>query len=1513
MHVEDSVNDESVFHPDEDSYAEDFNVSDGVEETTGEDCSAQSEAIYEEDFSADAAESAEHETEYVTVFEDGQEDTFSENAEQAHKPGIANMPEDNYEDDFVHEEDEELESLMSGAAVQESNQVQQEVNAEDPTVDLFRIQENRLPHRVQQQPPTSKRVRASSAPPIKTKLRDSMYPENRATASSEKELSPVPNSIAQTSLNNYESSDSADKAPFGSLIGPTPGSQGSETTRDLSLHIVGQKQPSDQLDSVTPQEICDSRVDALRAKVDSLEARLAEYEASASPSRSAKSIRRRRKRRRCAPRQYDAKFQGDTIGDAITHMPMRTTRRKQNTEVDQARKSPCRPAWGSARAPLRPSASVHGNWKPAVGSAMRHARAMAKTATASALGGEFTGSLAGTTLQRPRRRGYSKTFTYDPETGHRISKHAYERKLVAKERQPNRAKPDEAVPCEIRNEGSMIEAPERMKSRPSAVGYPTSRIAQAAMTYLYRCRTWKPLERRTRYARELFLGNFKGAAEFEPRPASSAETCATDVLSTVETQHWRAHRKLCEWDVLVTVEARPNRGKQLSTRHNPSRYKQEAQVAANAAIEALQKFRVRAATLIEVAGEAVDSKTAASRVGALEVQLAVCTADGKPARLKMLHSKLTTRTWPSAAVIKKATHRAMRDFGAHELLDGEDGNANGVDNAVNNTDSVLVEWDWEFDQRPPWHTQPRTGGMTPSKAEEIPPLQSPELVSSTSVQNAHDTSEAASLSRSRTMELQDTGNANEVPYTAYSHQGPDNNAVPPLSKRSGFDQHKNLTAHASAKNTEKPSVHEQKGLSSQQNITLTSREVASEKTMLTDEILQEPRTSNHEAAAANTQPQASAKVADVRKIGSTGGEESQVRGNESAHSDRSCNGKVCNAEIADSPTARRDSAGLEANLTVASKEHSLNVSVGNEATGHEHKLDAQDESKLAEEGENWQLKYKREIEQLSNELKAAHLQQHEDGAEIIEWFQRHDYNFLLPHVSALVEHGWDNLEAMAQLTEEDARVLPGVKAGHARVLSRIATRMREASREMETLFSGGLSGNFGNEFTLEQASNGTQLGDDTAHEPEPDIESRDGHADPQESNSSYLSRSDVEQRQPQHPKIAMADTAQDSFITEAHAEREETSLLNDQEENRPEDASCHNASAQDETQKKTDEDSIEAYRQALNSQDALEEVLQAHADSDERLSVKSLKKLLKKVGIKSPGSTALHLLLAHIDFDGDGSWPIEEVMAFVRSDASGSDGLGALWCGLQEVVACTTGKYTLTNLDLQLFKKYDKKQSGGIRFSKFTRAMQKLVSRSSSTCIKDDFDWEIVRDFWSKLNESDAIDYVTFTSWLNPVSLSKLRRTAARWAVRATRDSEKHRDGIDFFTTLVRRHGNTIRDRNALTQSELGVAIREAGIEISDAEARALRIHYGDSAVEDCFNTNAWSKLLCDGPSSLASGRRKDKEKFDHAYAEALEARGFENSGVSKWASKHVANELGIKKGTDTKSLASLADLPPML
>lgn len=1070
------------------------------------------------------------------------------------------------------------------------------------------------------------------------------------------------------------------------------------------------------------------RVDALFAKVEALESRLEEVSKTSSTNRV---------RRQSAPLA------------AETKQSLRLQRKKSRTTS--------RRAW-------RSSSSLAKNG-PAVGSAFSHVRAASNKPASNSV---FV--IGSSPRKSSRRRRSGTAFTYDPDTGHRVDKTERVRKLEIKKQKicDRREEPEEMKPLHT----------QKKPIRQQPIGYPTTNIAHAAREYVDRCQTWKSLEQQTRYARQIYLGNFKGAAELEPRPPPVNESRVASLLSSVVPQHRREHRKLREWDVLVTVEARPNVGKQMSTRHDPTRYTMAAESAAAAAIAALSRFRVRAASLVEVSRDS--DKVTASRVGALEVQLAICTANGDIARLVVIHSKLKTRRWPTDGTIKRATHRAMQQVGAWETVDDSN------EASATRHDDVCVDWTWVFDQRPPPRTEPRqvVNGTVSSElkltakkprpnsarpsylARDAPVVRLPRPESAKAsrsecnallAREARDDQVASIRIDGRrdeggdVCESKDEKSAPSEACAGATGDACDEAKVNKIVESDVLapDSAKPVDGLAARNENDEFSVSYNDDFEAQDDAAASPAGLP--ETILSEAVRGEDETPVEPDTALNT-----------TKLMAQNGDDEAVA-------------SYCDdfeAQDADDTVSPVAISGPISSQAVES-EHEVAAMLNTSPQGvEESKDDVLSGNVLGspESPQNLAMKYKDEIETVSREIFAAKSKQRQDGAEIADWFEQHDYNFLLQYVGALVESGWGTLDAFEMLTEDDVvAAVPNIKAGHVKVMSRIAKRMREVTSEMSDL-------------------------------------NKDSE--------------NIEKR----------------------------------------------------------EEDVETYREAICSQGGAE-FLRGYAEkSASFLSVKSLKRMLKDLGFRGENEDAFKSLLVHVDLDGDGMIRVEDATAFASGE---NKELGALWGNLREVVEKTEGKYDVTRLDQQLFKKYDKNESGEIPVSRFDRAITKLCSRSTA---KVNVESVGKLSVWG----DETVDYVAFSSWLNPVDILRLRRSVSRWLPKQLAANQLTEDLL--FDTFLAVHGGQLE--GALTQSELAIAIRANGLDISDADARALRINYSSSSnnVQDSFSKVAWSNLVKD-----VGGISKKRKK---------------STATNKTPTSPMGTPTSPTRSSS--SLASLADLPKM-
>ena len=115
----------------------------------------------------------------------------------------------------------------------------------------------------------------------------------------------------------------------------------------------------------------------------------------------------------------------------------------------------------------------------------------------------------------------------------------------------------------------------KRKTYRDAPGYPTTSIKRHVRDYEQKVsNTLKDLEK-DRYVNLIEKGHFREARPHEPPPVKFSE------LPKPPVRLWAEYDQLNAWDCLVSVEAAPNQGEQMSTRHDPNKYRAEADKAAN--------------------------------------------------------------------------------------------------------------------------------------------------------------------------------------------------------------------------------------------------------------------------------------------------------------------------------------------------------------------------------------------------------------------------------------------------------------------------------------------------------------------------------------------------------------------------------------------------------------------------------------------------------------------------------------------------------------------------------------------------------------------------------------------------------------------------------------------------------------------------------------------------------------------------------------------------------------------
>ena len=204
----------------------------------------------------------------------------------------------------------------------------------------------------------------------------------------------------------------------------------------------------------------------------------------------------------------------------------------------------------------------------------------------------------------------------------------------------------------------------------------------------------------------------------------------------------------------------------------------------------------------------------------------------------------------------------------------------------------------------------------------------------------------------------------------------------------------------------------------------------------------------------------------------------------------------------------------------------------------------------------------------------------------------------------------------------------------------------------------------------------------------------------------------------------------------------------------------------------TSDAAVEGFRAALGSVEQLEELLAKVAEDElgGRVSATGLRKLAKKIGHPDPAPQVLAAILTAVDIDGDGAVPPQDAVVFARGLVPGGERLGSLWRDVRGVVQAT--RYDVTQLDEQLFRKYDTNGDGSISLRKFRATLEKVAQKTGSTL---DVPWELVQAIWGV---PERVDYVTFCSWLNPTKLHRLKQKASKLAARSCRERSRSRSCV---------------------------------------------------------------------------------------------------------------------------------------
>ena len=77
---------------------------------------------------------------------------------------------------------------------------------------------------------------------------------------------------------------------------------------------------------------------------------------------------------------------------------------------------------------------------------------------------------------------------------------------------------------------------------------------------------------------------------------------------------------------------------------------------------------------------------------------------------------------------------------------------------------------------------------------------------------------------------------------------------------------------------------------------------------------------------------------------------------------------------------------------------------------------------------------------------------------------------------------------------------------------------------------------------------------------------------------------------------------------------------------------------------------------------------------------------------------------------GDGAVPPQDAVVFARGLVPGGERLGSLWRDVRGVVQAT--RYDVTQLDEQLFRKYDTNEDGSISLRKFRATLEKVAQKT---------------------------------------------------------------------------------------------------------------------------------------------------------------------------------------------------------
>ncbi|KAH8092981.1 hypothetical protein JL720_5152 [Aureococcus anophagefferens] len=1081
--------------------------------------------------------------------------------------------------------------------------------------------------------------------------------------------------------------------------------------------------------------------------------------------------------------------------------------------------------------------------------------------------------------------------TYDASTGHRVNAKDYEASLAFKVTSTSKhATTMSELGLEVGKNGSLkvnkakakwtdasaarlVAAGAKPYERPPPAsppkkvpaGYPTTALQQSARHYVDRCARWQKIESGGKYGRLLAAGDFKGAAAIEPRrPFDPSKSPAN------EPRTWKAYKKLRRWDALVTVEAIPNRGRQLSTRHDPSRYAAEADKAARAALDALGAWGVRAASVVSLVESPANSGDK-NRVGALEVQVAVVTdADAGP-RTKVVFSKIARRTWPSESYVKRRVDEFLGAVGAFSAADARK-TLEDAPSAPWPEDGELP-WDWDGDNRPAPDARPklpdvpqfveakRNGGAaalfnnvynapaaeTPPddadddalmaggadetafdspRADDEPPEPEPAAAAEPEPEEAEedfDEPAAPEITTPAPEPAKPPAPKQPAPEPAAAKPAPEPSATKPAASNSRpqpaapQEPAAEPAAPKAAAEPAAPKPKQQPEAAAQATPTKAppaedaddeDENDAYDEPDFDEPAAAEPAAVAQTAAAPEPEPEPAAAAQTEERT------EEPSRNNASQYQGVVYTGPAPAAEEAEEDHEAADAA--PAPIVVPDHEKEPFAEVGaprgrfqtfkfkgfNKATKGEKirgdRLAPVEPAKISEaepepepepEPEAPSLAYKqlmkytaKEREKVEHKPKKEAPREKNAAGKLVDYFAAHGYASLAPCAPALVEDGFDTLEALSTLTEEDALALPNVRRGHAKLLAVVAKRV--ANDLAEAALAGDAPAEADEAGAPAKAADD---GDDDADRPaRKTVRPLKG----KKHNKRFV---EPEKVKPPEPEPEPEEDAEIEYVASPWALKKPDKPKKKKPEEKPQEpepvreefdpsTAARGAKTRPESgrreRRKSREDAPPkpSPRDEPDPRPTAEEV----ARIDGAVSAAGLRRLVKKRGLEDPTPAVLEALLTAVDIDGDGAVPPQDAAVFARGQVPGGEGLGTLWRSVRAVVSAT--KYDVTRLEEQLFAKYDADAEGHISLKKFRSTLEKVAKKTRDLDL-DGADWGLVQAIWGV---PDRIDYVTFCSWLNPTKTSKLKAKASRLAVKACKESGET-DG-DFWTQLCMRH-----------------------------------------------------------------------------------------------------------------------------